>query len=296
MKTKIIYIAGYGHSGSTLLGKILGTSSNSIYVGELQSLLVWIKKNHKYINDYSCDCGKELNECNLWSPVIKAIDLSEIYNPKTNFNKKKEVFNKLIRSNDLFTREDKLYHKILQISKEEKSPEVEYIVDSSKNVRRIIDLLKYSDLDLTVIHVVRDVRGILWSRIKTKSIPIKCLFDWFITNLLISITRIRYGKKLNFMRVSYDSFTKDPVNYMKSFNSKLGLKLYVDLGYLIKQLNEEKFHSFCGSLGRKKKITKIRQDVGWKKHLSFVQKILTTTIFLIPLWLWVKRKDDFEKK
>ena len=52
MVNKIIYIAGYGRSGSTLLARILGSHENIFTVGELINFL-----NLVNIDDSICSCG-----------------------------------------------------------------------------------------------------------------------------------------------------------------------------------------------------------------------------------------------
>ena len=65
MKKKIIYIAGYGRSGSSILALILGQHKNIISLGEIGVIFSALK--HKRI----CTCGQKLNNCTYWKQLIK---------------------------------------------------------------------------------------------------------------------------------------------------------------------------------------------------------------------------------
>ena len=64
-KIKVIYLTGMGRSGGTLLGRILGNTSETIYVGELRSF--W---NKGIIRDYKCSCENWFSKCEFWSKVV----------------------------------------------------------------------------------------------------------------------------------------------------------------------------------------------------------------------------------
>ena len=65
---KLVYIAGYGRSGSTLLDVILGMHPEIECNGELSYLF-------NIADDYQerCDCGLELRECPKWKHVFRQL-------------------------------------------------------------------------------------------------------------------------------------------------------------------------------------------------------------------------------
>mgnify|MGYP001305928265 CR=1 FL=1 len=65
---KLVYIAGYGRSGSTLLDVILGMHPEIECNGELSYLF-------NIADDYQerCDCGLELKECPKWKHVFRQL-------------------------------------------------------------------------------------------------------------------------------------------------------------------------------------------------------------------------------
>ena len=73
MKVKLIYIAGFARSGTTILGNMLGELDGFVHVGELYRM--WRRASQ--LRD-RCGCGEPLEECSLWSQAIPAI-ASEVH-------------------------------------------------------------------------------------------------------------------------------------------------------------------------------------------------------------------------
>src|SRR3982751_3117232 len=60
-KKKIVYIAGYSRSGSTILDIVLGSQQNVFGTGELAYLFDdWLLTERK------CTCGEAYNCCDFW--------------------------------------------------------------------------------------------------------------------------------------------------------------------------------------------------------------------------------------
>ena len=62
-KIPLVYILGFGHSGSTMLDLALGAMPNAESVGEIIRLRKEIDWNHP------CTCGINLLDCPYWSKV-----------------------------------------------------------------------------------------------------------------------------------------------------------------------------------------------------------------------------------
>ena len=61
----VLYIAGPGRSGSTLLDLVLGQVDGVVSIGELRNL--WYAGFH---GAWPCGCGKPVTECPFWSAVL----------------------------------------------------------------------------------------------------------------------------------------------------------------------------------------------------------------------------------
>lgn len=76
---ELIYIAGYGRSGSTLLERILQCQSSFCACGEMANF--W----NIYGSDSSfCSCGASLEVCQFWGEVAKQLFQRDFF--KENFS------------------------------------------------------------------------------------------------------------------------------------------------------------------------------------------------------------------
>src|SRR5690554_1676561 len=68
----IVFIAGAGHSGSTLLNIILGAFPNTVSVGEIDKI-IHSKTRERFMEryivreKYPCSCGVNPGKCPFWS-------------------------------------------------------------------------------------------------------------------------------------------------------------------------------------------------------------------------------------
>ena len=111
MKRTIVNICCLGHSGSTLLGNILGSHSSGLHIGELVAPL---KKGKPIV------CRNCLDQpCPIWGKVITPKYMRKVYNDFTTPSSFSFIRNY----------KSKLYHKLFKAFNN-----VDFIVDSSKNV------------------------------------------------------------------------------------------------------------------------------------------------------------------
>ena len=66
--TRLVYIGGYGHSGSTLLEYLLAASPKVVAFGEVASVLRERGRKGK------CTCGREVRLCPLWGPLLASTE------------------------------------------------------------------------------------------------------------------------------------------------------------------------------------------------------------------------------
>ena len=64
-KIKVLYVAGWGRSGSTVLTNILGEVDGFVSVGEVNFL--W---QHGLIENRLCGCGVPFRECEEWTKIL----------------------------------------------------------------------------------------------------------------------------------------------------------------------------------------------------------------------------------
>lgn len=70
---QLVYIAGRGHSGSTLLDLMLSGHPRFIGVGEVCSLFDPTRNFLYHPTDVECSCGNTIDQCEFWAPTINVL-------------------------------------------------------------------------------------------------------------------------------------------------------------------------------------------------------------------------------
>ena len=149
---KILYIAGWGRSGSTILGNILGEYEGFVHIGELSS--IW---SNGYKRNTPCGCGKLFYGCPFWSAITDQVPCTK---------EDAQHFFSVLRGE----KKDEGYkEKVLSFYRAiEKETQAKVIVDSSKSVKQL-ELIKALDLPFYIVHLVRDPRAVAFSWLKKRS-------------------------------------------------------------------------------------------------------------------------------
>lgn len=170
---RLTYIGGIGRSGSTLLERLLDAMGpETCGIGE--SVQIW---KQGAVKNERCTCGAPFYDCPFWQKIGQIAfggwDSSDVARAQT-------LHELLDRSKqlpalalgrpdaraeeyaDLYTR---LYDAVYQVTG------CESIVDATKLPTLALVLREHTDLDLRVIHVIRDARGVAYSWTKTKRRP-----------------------------------------------------------------------------------------------------------------------------
>jgi hypothetical protein len=164
---KVLYIGGFGRSGSTLLAHLLETIDGFCSVGELK--FVW---QRGLARDESCSCGSRFSECTFWQRVgdeafggWRAIDVDQVLALRSRVVRHRSVAAMLASPRGTYGQElaayagltGRLVHAIRAVSG------CEVIVDSSKLPLEVLLLRRAPAVEPSVIHLVRDSRGVAYS-------------------------------------------------------------------------------------------------------------------------------------
>jgi hypothetical protein len=165
---KVLYIGGVGRSGSTLLDLLLGQIPGFFAVGELK--YIW---NRGLQENQLCGCGQPFRDCPFWQEVGRkafggwdTVDLDAMLELEDSVDSHQRLpvlvspglspryKGRLAAYGDVLHR---LYAAVAEVSGSE------VVVDSTKRPGYGFVLRRAEGIDLRVVHLVRDSRGVAFS-------------------------------------------------------------------------------------------------------------------------------------
>ncbi len=283
-KFKILYIAGSGRSGSTLLASLLGELEGFFNAGEASRHLFAYK-----FRPLPCGCGSELSTCSFWKNIVSFIPSPPAKKIARKFMRIRcypfliSLFRtKKIQSNfnDLGKQLQEMYRQISL------KANCGVIVDSSKTPDFAYILSQFSDVEIFVLHLVREPWGVVSSWRKPKDYlrsqsVVRVSLGWMVNNLMIELFRL---KKIRYQRVFYEELTQHPkktlrriIKFMKVEDKSLD---FIQNSHAFIH-NQHILGSNPDKLKKEKKV--LIHYRPWKLH--WIENILVT---MITFFLWIK--------
>jgi hypothetical protein len=298
-RTKILFIAGIGRSGSTLLSRMLAQIDGFQAVGELHHL--WQTRAPLLAADELCGCGSSYADCRFWPGVIEtalgSIDQGQLdklaqlkretdrvrYIPwmrspikPPGYSQRLQEYRPIVRS---------LYSAIGSTSQ----PRV--IVDATKDPSSLYLLSTLPELEVTVLHLVRDPRGVAYSWTKTIRRPeirdqsvymprqssLRNATYWSYSNILAGWSR-RFHR--NYILLRYEDFIRQPTKWLEKICTILGeenadLSFVSDHRVTLQRPN----HILKGNPSRfAAGPLELRVDEEWRSAMSPTQKLAVGSI------------------
>jgi len=225
--TKVVFIGAVGRSGTTLLERTASTAPHMIALGEVVHL--W---DRSLAAGEPCGCGLAFVDCPFWSAVGECafggwrhVDIDRITADRRAVDRNRYIpFLLAPRFAPRHFREahdrsvsilERLYGGISAASGLD-SP---VLIDSSKHPSYLFLLRSVPGLDLRLLHVVRDPRGVAHSWLKVVTRPesgepmerlgiVRACLRWTSHNLLF---RFADAVGLPTVRLAYEQFTTNPL-------------------------------------------------------------------------------------
>lgn len=167
---KVLYIAGWGRSGSTILTSLLGQVPGVFAGGELR--YVW-ERNLQ--GGHDCGCGRAFLECDVWREVLERSGATRVEHDMPALLAasagdraipalltRRGTHGLLDRMGPGVATLRRLYGAIHEVTGSR------LIVDSSKVPSYGAFLARVSGLDVRVLHLVRDPRAVAYSWLRKK--------------------------------------------------------------------------------------------------------------------------------
>lgn len=232
---KVLYIAGPGRVGSTLLGRILGHIPHFAYVGELK---VVFRRNLE--QNQPCGCGLTVPECPVWSQVLQrafpqSVDAARMSNFERRLNVKDHLLamtagqrRKFVAGQSEYREAlGRLYAAVAHVN------QARVIVDSSHVPLYGVLLENTPGLDVYVVHLTRDARAVAysWQRRKVqpnpdrpwemrRSHPLRTAMFWNMFN--VTAERFFRSRPERYLLLRYEDFIARPRDTVEQIVRMLG--------------------------------------------------------------------------
>lgn len=302
-KIKVLYIGGYLRIGSTLLDRTLGQIEEFFSAGELRH--IW---EENFAENQPCGCGTPFADCDFWGEVIdedrgvggNPADVQEAIRLKRRVDRMRHIPQLASPWKSPGYRVDLDAHtrnlsRLYSAIKERSGSRV--IVDSSKDASYAYALANLEEIELHVVHLVRDSRAVAhsWLRKKLKYEvsgkeevymdlrgPAASSVGWTRSNLLVEPLRFYSA---SYTKVRYEDFIAAPRPTLEHILQSMGeegrelpfvddhtLRLGVD-------------HTVAGNPNRfRSGDIELRLDEEWREKMS-VSGQRTVTALTWPLLL-----------
>jgi len=297
-RLKVLFIAGEGRSGSTIIGDILGQIDGFFSVGEL--FYIW---DRGLIQNWRCSCGLSFEECPVWSEVIarafgskSQVNAEKLLGMRDRLHTRhllpiparKDPQERMAQMGEYREALARLYHAVQSVTGSG------VLVDGSGYPAQAYVLQTMPSIELYVLHLVRDSRAVVYSstaRKKKVEADLERKHDHYMgsDSLLVSsllwdmycsvIERAWGDNSQRYALLRYEDFAESPKAAIESC-----------LGFLDEEQSELPFvsdrevllgetHTFSGNPTRFRHGSRvIRLDDEWKSKMSRLQRALVTTV------------------
>jgi hypothetical protein len=302
---RVLYIGGIGRSGTTLLNRLLGELPGVCAIGEAVTL--WrqgILRNEK------CSCGQPFYSCSFWQEVgalafngWHRVDLEPVLarqSEGSRFRYAREASlmpaflkppfvngsqRRIEALNILYMR---LYSAISQVSG------CPVVVDASKHASLLSNLRCYKLLDITVIHMIRDSRGVAYSWTKVQRRPESENPMSFMDKFSVAHSAMLWNtynasfcslrkSGIRYLRIRYEDLVRTPERWLREIAEVArvasGNQEFTFLGDGYADLMRS--HCIAGNPMRfQSGRLAIREDDEWRSALPLRSQVVVTSLTL----------------
>jgi hypothetical protein len=232
---EVLYVGGFGRSGSTLLERSVGELADACPLGELVHL--W---ERGLANNELCGCGQPFRECPFWTEVgtiafggWETFDTERALALKYAVDRNRRLPKLLLPWPGTFRRQlreyvemyDAIYAAAAQVSG------ARVVVDSSKHASLAMCLRRASRSRIRIVHVIRDSPAVVYSWTKVvdrpeadgdtmaRYSPLRAAMWWNAYNLMFSVIGLT---GIAMRRVRYEDFMRAPVDTVRGLAAWAG--------------------------------------------------------------------------
>ena len=292
---RVVYIAGSGRSGSTILDNILGQLDGWCSVGEARFL--W---ERGIVGDRLCGCGEPFSACPFWTGVLRDLEASgPVPDPSRMVHllasgtrarhvpslvrwrrHPDELHGQLGELTDALGR---VYRSVANVSG------AQVIIDSSK-LPTFGELLRHvPGIDPIVIHLVRDPRATAYSWSTAKPLPeadggrmqrqgaVKSAGLWMLWNGLSEAWWRSDPRR--YVRVRYDDVVRRPEETVRTIARVVGTP---DVALPFVETNQVRLAPTHGVAGNPSRFTtgivELRSDLRWRSEMRPMDRAIVSAL------------------
>ncbi len=274
----VIYVTGWGRSGSTVLNRILSLHG-AVGLGEAR----WLWR--RGIGErQDCSCGSPWDACDVWKRVVAATARATGSSPEElarEFDRSAFSAGRFasvpggLRWSVAGKRYVEALREVYRSAAEASGAPI--VVDSSKDPMQAL-LARQTGLPVSVVHLVRDPRAVVWSHRRSKSPPsgvaaratptrpaVYVAARWLVRNAFID-ARVRPD-----LRLRYEDLINDPDEAVRRILLSVGRELPGGASGLD--------HAIAGNPSRfERGALQLKVDDEWKRSQPDSQRHLTSAI------------------
>lgn len=276
MLDRVIFVVGYGRSGSTLLDMVLGAHPDIFGAGEMATIC-----RHVWPNDEYCACHQRVQSCSLWSGAVAEWQQSgvDIAAHRRLQERIEPILSpQRILGGDALRAYREQTLALYRIVARRTGRRV--LLDSSKSPGRAMALAG-SGVDLRLIHLVRDPRAVAHSMSKPMQIDTEAGVQKTLRAHPVARTALRWsfvnaGAERAMqsipgghgLRLRYEDMVADPIGALDRVGTAVGTDL-APLGRAIAEGGAiAADHQVAGSRIRMTGAMRLNPDMGWKDKMS----------------------------
>ena len=281
---RYVFLASNAYSGSTLLSFLLGAHPQIGTVSDVSG-----QRRERMMSTFACSCGRPMTDCPFWRDVAAEVGQSGMEFSLANFHlgfddrSPRWLGNARVRSlgghapeairdrlfrflpgderhmRELGRRNAAFAAAVLNVTG------ASVFVDASKERLRARYLQRYVDPELRVIHLVRDVRGVVESTLRRGKLRISAsdaARRWARTNSAImrSVKTVDPDRRL---LVRYEDLCTDLLGTMRRLFAFCGVDPEVDVSRIVSREQH-----LIGNSMRLAGVGEVRLDERWRTTLT----------------------------
>ena len=285
-----------------MLDYLLGNHPDAVGVGEIRYLYTHIIREGKGDkHNWACSCGDAIEACSFWKPVLEKVEerggvprqddtgfaiedgrkfknlltLSALLLPVAAYKRW------IVRRTQVDAQSQGNLKHCVRYMESIDQLYGKAIIDSSKKGKQLVNMLGVlgarPNVEVKVIHLMRDPRATTWSKVKRQGLKhtpwrfMRSMVSWVTENAEIRLARSIVPES-DWVSVRYEDLCENLDATLKGISSQIGLDVNaVGLG----QLNKDEKHNICGSPTRfETDRTQVQLERKWLEGIRFSHRLI----------------------